>query len=161
MTEVVASGLLLCLHWLPALALLGNGVWGLVPGFVTSGLSKPHLLSRGWLWGCGTAVGHQMASCSQELKPWGFLSTKLVSCTTWDTQGPEPRLPQPVSYSVSWGLHPPSSCAHPAFSLIPKRRGANQRVENPVTLSQSPMRWTLGGPAEPHSTISGEPMDAP
>lgn len=61
-TQVTASALLSCLHWLPALALLGTGVWGLLPGFITSGLSKPHLLLRGWFWGCGTAVGH-----------WGWL----------------------------------------------------------------------------------------
>lgn len=109
-TQVAASALLLCPRWLPALVLLGSGVWDMVPGFVTSGLSKPCPLSKSWLWGdcCGT---QELASCSQELKLRGFLSAKLLSCTSWDTQGPAPWLPQPVSYSVSWELHPSSSCA--------------------------------------------------
>lgn len=50
-TQVAASVLLLYLHWLPALMQMGSGIWGLAPGLVTSGLSKSHLLSRGWLWG--------------------------------------------------------------------------------------------------------------
>lgn len=50
-TQVAASALWLCLHWLLALALLGSGVQGLAPVFVAIGLLKPRLLSRGWLWG--------------------------------------------------------------------------------------------------------------
>lgn len=150
---------------MPALApSLGTaGDWGLgaAPWFYNQWVVKTTSAVKGLvlgMWDCSGTLG--MASCSQELKPWGFLSTKVLSCTSWDIQGPAPRLPQPASYSVSWGLHPPSSCAHPALSPIPKRRGANQHGQNPGTLSQSPMCWTLGGPAEPHSTIPGEPMDA-
>lgn len=146
--------LLLCLLWLLALVVLGSGVWGLAPGFVTRSAVEGLALRLGDC--CGT---QERASHSQELKPWGFLSTKLLSCTSLDTQEPAPRLPQPVSYSVSRGLHPPSSCADPALSLIPKHWGANQHVQNPVTLGQCPVCWTWGRPAGPHSDIPGEPMN--
>lgn len=161
-TQVAASALLLCLHWLPSLGIAGE--WGvgadrwLCNQWVIKTTSADKGLVLG-VWACYVTL--ETASCSQELKPRGFLSAKLLSCTSWDTQGPAPRLPQPVSYSVSWGLHPPSSCADSASSLITKHRGANQPVQNPVTLCQSPVCWTLGGPAGPHSTIPGAPMDAP
>lgn len=150
--------MLLCPHWLPSLGTAGEWGVGSGPWFCSQWVVKTSSAVKGLALGVRVSYATlEMASCSRELKPWEFLSAKLLSCTSWDTQGPTPRLPQPLSYSVSWGLNPPSSCADPASSLITKCRGANQHVQNPVTLSQSP----LGGPAGPHSTIPGEPMDAP
>lgn len=108
-TQVAASALLPCPCRLPVLVLLGCRSWPLF--FLTSGLSKPCLLSRSWLWGdcCGT---QEMASCGQELKLWGFYLLSCCLAPAGTPRGQHPGSPsQCHTQSLSPGLHPSSSCA--------------------------------------------------